>query len=125
MHRVADMSNPSNLNCIQIQISASNLMPKFTQFCHKMGMIAFNAFFVYHLVYLPKCIANCSKVLDAVIQLRSIGGSIVSCLQSVPSVINYHITTTMDAGINGAKLNAYVRCRQNVASIGCSINLFI
>ena len=30
--RVAEKSNPSNLDCIQIEISASNLMPKFTQF---------------------------------------------------------------------------------------------
>ena len=30
--RVAEKSNPSNLDCIQIEISASNLMAKFTQF---------------------------------------------------------------------------------------------
>ena len=30
--RVAENSNPSNLDCIQIEISASNLMPKCMQF---------------------------------------------------------------------------------------------
>ena len=35
--RVAEKSNPSNLDFIQIEISASNLMPKFTQFLSQNG----------------------------------------------------------------------------------------
>ena len=35
--RVAEKSNPSNLDCIQIEISASNLMPKFTHFLSQNG----------------------------------------------------------------------------------------
>ena len=54
---------------------------------------------------------TCQKILDATIQFTGIGCSIVACLQSVSSAINYHITATMDAGIHAAKLNASVGCR--------------
>ena len=57
---------------------------------------------------------NCSIVLLAVIQLTSIGFSIVA-----------FITAIMYAGIIAAKLNARVGYRQMVASNGCSIILCI
>ena len=37
LNRVAEKSNPSNLDCIQIEISASNLMTKCTQFLSQNG----------------------------------------------------------------------------------------
>ena len=55
----------------------------------------------------------------------SIGCSLIACIQRFSSVINYHITATMDAGIHKAKLNASVGRRQTVASSGCSINFCI
>ena len=39
--RVAEKSNLSNLDCIQSEMSASNLMAKFTQFSHKMAIFTF------------------------------------------------------------------------------------
>ena len=49
------------------------------------------------------------KVLDAnklvpAIQFTGIGCSMVACIQSVSSEINYHIGTTMNAGINAVKI---------------------
>ena len=71
--------------------------------------------------------------MDAAIQLTSIGCNIVACIQSVSSVINYHIKATMDAsmhagmhaGMHATKLNACVGCLQIDASIGWSINFCI
>ena len=49
------------------------------------------------------------KVLDTnelvpAIQFTSIGCSMIVCLQGVSSEINYHIGTTMNAGINAVKI---------------------
>ena len=60
--------------------------------------------------------------MDEAIQFTRIACSIDACIQSVSSAINYHITATFDAGIHALKLNASVRCRQIVASNGCSIH---
>ena len=54
------------------------------------------------------------KVLDAnksvpAIQFTSIGCSIVACIQSVSSEINYHIRTAINAGINAVKIYESVR----------------
>ena len=42
--RVAEKSNPSNLDCIQIETSSSKLVQKFTFFCRKIGIVQFYAF---------------------------------------------------------------------------------
>ena len=54
------------------------------------------------------------KVLDAnksvpAIQFTSIGCSIVACIKSVNSEINYHKRTTIKAGMNAVKINESVR----------------
>ena len=53
------------------------------------------------------------KVLDTnelvpAIQFTSIGCSMVACIQSVSSEPNYHIRTTMNAGLNAVKINESV-----------------
>ena len=43
------------------------------------------------------------------IQFTSIGCSIVACIQSVSSKINYHIRKAINAGINAVKIYESVR----------------
>ena len=54
--RVAEKSNPSNLDCIQIEISASNLLPKLTHvFCFVAKLVLQNVLlFCINLVYKQK-----------------------------------------------------------------------
>ena len=90
-----------------------------------MCIDVFIAFYWSHLVYYPKFIANCTKVLEVAKQFASNWCSIVACIQSVSSAINWNIKATMHAGIHAVKLNAIIGCRQIVTIIGCSIILFI
>ena len=61
------------------------------------------------------------------IQLKSIGCSILSCIQSVSSKINYHTRTTMNAGFNAIKPNMKALDSNELVpdiqftSIGCSM----
>ena len=106
--RVAEKSIMSYLDWNQIEIPASNLMPKFTQFC--MANLVLLHFCL--LVYYPKFISDSTKVLDAASKCASIGCN---------NVINCHIEPKMDAGIHAPKLIASFRCTQIVASIVCII----
>ena len=96
---MAEKSNPSNMDCIQIEIFASNLSPKYT-----------------NLLLQTKKKATCTIFLDAAIQLRRSGFNMVSCIQSVSREINYYIRTTMNASINALMNNESFGCKQIGAS---------
>ena len=52
-----------------------------------------------------------AKKLVPAIQFTGIGCSMVACIQSVSSEINYHIGTTMNAGLNAIKNYENVGCK--------------
>ena len=73
--RVAEKSSPSNLNCIQIEISASNFIPKCMQFLLQNGKCR-----TLHITFsvLKKFIATWTKLFDAAIQFKSMACIIVA-----------------------------------------------
>ena len=116
--RVAEKLYPSYLDCIQIEISASNLIKKVWLFLSQNVYRHIFDFFVSHLVYNPKFIENCTKVLDAAKQFPSSGLSIVACIQSVSIAINYQIKATVEAGIHAAKEPKRVQAREGESQEG-------
>ena len=87
----------------------------------RIGIVAFYTFLCIKFSVFTQNYYTLFKSMDAAIQFQIIGCSSVVRIQSVSSATNYHIPATMKAGINAAKLNASVGCRQYIASIGCSV----
>ena len=86
-NRVAEKSNPSNRDCIQIEIFASNLLTKFTHFfvakCD--AMLHFTPYCITFILII-KIYRKMYSIIECSHTDKSIAFSIVACIQNRTSI---------------------------------------